>query len=246
MVLAGVAGVVAIAWAYLLVGPAGMPDMSPADMPIMALKPWSWLDFILMFLMWAVMMVAMMLPSAAPAVLLYAAISKKIAAQDYPGRATVFFAAGYIAAWSGFSLGATGLQWGLERLALLSPMMVSTSAVFGGVLLVAAGIYQWTPAKDACLIHCRAPLQFLSGHWRSGMAGALRMGLSHGLYCIGCCWAIMGLLFFGGVMNLLWVAAIAVFVLIEKVAPFGRATGRITGVALTSGGIYVLVSGVQP
>ncbi|MHA1538767.1 MAG: DUF2182 domain-containing protein [Alphaproteobacteria bacterium] len=239
-ILAGIVGVAAIAWAYLLADPAGM---SGGGMKAMALKPWSWLDFFLMFGMWAVMMVAMMLPSAAPAVLLFAAISKKIAAPDRSGRATAFFAGAYLIAWSAFSLGATGLQWGLERLALLSPTMVSSSASLGGVLLIAAGIYQWTPAKDACLTHCRTPLQFLSEHWRAGNAGALRMGLLHGLYCIGCCWAIMGLLFVGGVMNLLWVAAIAVFVLIEKAAPFGRVTGRIAGVALAIGGIYGLASG---
>ncbi len=215
-----------------------MPDPAAAGAPAMALKPWSWLDFLLMFAMWAVMMVAMMLPSAAPAVLLYAAISKKLAPGG-TGRATVFFAGGYLVAWSGFSLGAAALQWGLEQLALLSPMMVSTSTTLGGVLLIVAGIYQWTPAKDACLIRCRAPLQFLSEHWRAGRAGALWMGLIHGLYCIGCCWAIMGLLFVGGVMNLLWVAAIAVFVLIEKAAPFGRATGRIAGVALMLVGVAV-------
>ena len=194
------------------------------------------------FFMWAVMMVAMMLPSAAPTLVLYAAIARKMSPELNQGVVTAAFALGYIIAWTGFSLGATILQWGFEQLAVLSPMMKSSSYSLGGVLLIAAGVYQWTPAKDICLKHCQAPLLFISQRWRSGADGALRLGLTHGLYCIGCCWVLMCLLFVGGVMNLLWVAAIAIFVLIEKAAPFGRATGRGVGILLIGVGVYVLAS----
>jgi len=208
----------------------------------MELRPWHAIDFALTFLMWAVMMVAMMLPSTAPTLVLYAAIARKMSPDFSQGVATATFALGYIVAWTVFSLGATTLQWVLEQVSLLSPMMKSSSYSLGGVLLIAAGVYQWTPAKDICLKHCQSPLLFISQRWQSGADGALRLGLTHGLYCIGCCWVLMGLLFVGGVMNLLWVAAIAIFVLIEKAAPFGRAMGRGVGFLLIAAGVYVLAS----
>jgi predicted metal-binding membrane protein len=149
--------------------------------------------------------------------------------------------AGYIAIWTAFSLAATLAQWGLERAALLSPMMVSTSPVLGAALLIGAGVYQMTPYKDSCLKHCREPARFISEHWRPGASGAFVMGAEHGLYCLGCCWILMGLLFFGGVMNLLWIAAITLFVLLEKVLPFGAQGGRIAGAALIALGCLVLL-----
>lgn len=235
VVLSALAGIIGLAWAYLYLSAVEMDTM-------MALKPWSGLDFMLMFLTWAIMMVAMMVPSVTPMVLLYAAVLRKVAPRQHYGASVSAFVLGYVSAWSVFSLGATALQWSLEQLALLSPMMRSSTAIFGASLLIAAGVYQWTLAKDACLKHCRAPLDFIARSWRAGATGALRMGTVHGFYCIGCCWAIMGLLFVGGVMNLLWVAVIAVFVLLEKVAPMGTAFGRrFSGVGLIGAGILSLV-----
>jgi predicted metal-binding membrane protein len=229
----GLAGVTALAWAWLLAMPAGGEMMS--------MHAWSALDFWLMFLMWAVMMVGMMLPSAAPMLLVYAAVVRKAQRQGAVLAPTALFATGYLLAWTLFSVGATLVQWALERAALLSPMMVSTSPLLGGVLLVGAGVYQLTPWKDACLQHCREPARFMAEHWRPGAVGALRMGMEHGLFCLGCCWVLMGLLFFGGVMNLLWIAAIALFVLLEKVLPGGPHAGRIGGGALVALGLWVLV-----
>ncbi len=239
VVVAGLAGITAIAWVYLFTVAADMGDMGA--MAAIRVKPWAPLDFLLMFLMWAVMMVAMMVPSAAPMILLFAAINRKQREKGHAVASTGTFAAGYLAVWAAFSLAATLLQWGLEEAALLSPMMVSTSPVLGGGLLIAAGIYQWTPLKHACLKHCRSPLHFLAHGWRKGSGGAFVMGLEHGAFCVGCCWFLMGLLFAGGVMNLLWVAAIAAFVLVEKVLPHGVLTGRLSGALLTGAGLIVLL-----
>jgi predicted metal-binding membrane protein len=182
--------------------------------------------------MWAVMMVAMMVPTAAPMTLMYAAVARKAAAQHNPTAPTFVFVAGYIAMWTVFSLVATIAQYALDRAALLSPMMVSTSTRFGAALLIAAGIYQFTPLKNTCLKNCRAPAHFISRYWRTGNLGAFRLGLRFGAYCVGCCWILMALLFVGGVMNLLWIAAIAIFVLLEKTIPFGDVSGRVAGAAM--------------
>jgi predicted metal-binding membrane protein len=238
-VLSGLLGVIALSWTYLVVMAGQMDSM--AGMASMPLRPWSGTDFLLVFLMWAVMMLGMMVPSATPMALVYAAVARKAQRQGGGVAPTFVFVAGYVAVWTLFSLAATLAQWGLERLALLSPMMVSTSPVLGGALLLAAGIYQWTPAKDTCLRHCRSPAHFFASHWRPGLVGALRLGVSHGAFCLGCCWLLMALLFFGGVMNLLWIAAITAFVLLEKVLPFGRAVARLTGVGLAVLGAFVVV-----
>ncbi len=153
------------------------------------------------------------------------------------------FAAGYLVAWTLFSLAATALQWALEQAALVSPMMVGASAWLGGGLLVAAGVYQWTPLKHACLENCRSPDAFLSRIWRKGAGGAVAMGVHHGAYCVGCCWFLMALLFVGGVMNLLWVAAIAAFVLLEKIVRHGHLVSRACGALFALAGVYVLVTG---
>ncbi|MCZ6804471.1 MAG: DUF2182 domain-containing protein [Proteobacteria bacterium] len=155
-----------------------------------------------------------------------------------PVAPTGAFVSGYIAIWFIFSLFATLSQWGLDQAALLSPMMVSNSVGLGASLLVAADVYQWLPIKDKCLQHCRSPVHFISAHWRSGTIGAIKMGLTHGAFCLGCCWVLMALLFVGGVMNLLWIATITLFVLLEKVLPFGDVSGRVVGVLMiTAGGI---------
>ena len=238
VVLAGLAGVTGLAWTYLLFTGAEMGAMSALQV-----RHWTGLDFLLMFLMWAVMMVAMMVPGAAPMILLFAAVSRKQRERGHPFAPVGAFVAGYIAVWSAFSALVTLLQWGLEQAALLSPMLVGTSPLLGGGLLIVAGIYQWTPLKHACLRHCRSPLHFLTHGMRKGSGGAFVMGLEHGAFCVGCCWVLMGLLFVGGVMNLLWVAAIAAFVLLEKVVPHGLLAGRLSGALLVLAGLFVVVQG---
>ncbi len=235
-VLAGLAGVTALAWAYLVVM-AG--DMDAMAMP--AVEAWSVEDLWLMVVMWAVMMVGMMLPSATPMILLYATVSRRQRGRGHVFAPTGLFVAGYVVAWTGFSLAATVLQWAFEQAALLSPIMVATSPYLGGALLMAAGFYQWTPLKHACLENCRAPAEFLSRSWRSGTGGAMVMGIHHGAYCVGCCWVLMGLLFVAGVMNLLWVAAIAAVVLIEKIAPGGHRFARIAGALFVVAGAYLMI-----
>jgi predicted metal-binding membrane protein len=232
IVVAALIAVTALSWTYLLAG-AGMTMMGPTD--------WTPGYAVLMFLMWWIMMVAMMLPSAAPTIILFATVNRKQRQIGHPDVKTSIFAVGYLAAWGGFSVFAVALQWSFERTGILSPMLVGNNAVFGGVLLLAAGIYQLSPIKHVCLRHCRSPLQFLSTHWRRGGSGALRMGLMHGAFCVGCCWLLMGLLFFGGVMNFYWIAGLALFVLIEKTAPAGHWFGFATGIALSSWGIGMLV-----
>jgi len=207
-------------------------SMAPMMDAMTGMQPWTATEFGLRLAMWAVMMVAMMVPTAAPMTLMYAAVARKAAAQHNPLAPTFVFVTGYIAMWTIFSLVATIAQHGLDQAALLSPMMVSRSAVFGAALLIAAGVYQLTPLKNACLRNCRAPAHFLSRYWRTGNLGAFRMGLRLGAYCVGCCWILMGLLFVGGVMNLLWIAAIAIFVLLEKTIPFGDVSGRFAGAAM--------------
>lgn len=201
--------------------------------------PWQATDVFLAFAMWAVMMVGMMTPSAAPVALLFAGMRRGVGAHPLPA-VVVAFGAGYLLIWVFFSAVAALAQWPLHQAALLSPMMTTSSARLGGAILIAAGIYQLTPLKGTCLTHCRSPLGFLMSHWRDGTAGALRMGVAHGTYCLGCCWALMGVLFVVGVMNLLWVAALAIFVLMEKVGPAGMLVARAAGVAIIAAGVYRL------
>jgi len=197
-------------------------------------------EFALMFAMWAVMMVGMMVPSATPMILMFTRTNRNNRNKGEPFVPTAYFVAGYIVVWSGFGLAATVLQWGLQNVGLLSPMLVGSNAVFAGLVFIAAGLYQWTPFKDACLRHCQTPLGFLMTRWRDGTVGALRMGFEHGAYCVGCCWMLMALLFVGGVMNLLWVAVLAAFVFLEKLSPPGPWFPRLSGTALMAWGGLVL------
>jgi predicted metal-binding membrane protein len=229
-------------WAWLLPMAADMNGAMDGAAAWMMIPTWDSRYFALMLLMWTVMMAGMMLPSAAPAILLYGTIARKRASASSPLPAVHAFAAGYVLAWGGFSLAATLAQWGLDRAALMSPMMVATSPLLGAAILIAAGAWQWTPLKQACLVSCRSPLHFLASRWEDGPRGALRMGAAHGLHCIGCCWALMLLLFFGGVMSPAWIAAIAAFVLLEKVAPLGPQAGRLAGVILAGAGAWMLVA----
>jgi predicted metal-binding membrane protein len=247
VVLAGLLLITALAWIYVIVeahrmtgSGSGIGDsmstMSGMD-STGRVRAWTGADFGVRFAMWAVMMVAMMTPTAAPMTLMYAAVARKASRQRDPIAPTFVFVAGYLTVWTLFSVAAVVAQWGLDRHALLSPMMVSDSTMLGSALLVAAGVYQLTPLKDACLKQCRAPAHFLSRYWHSGALGSFRTGLSIGAYCLGCCWILMALLFVGGVMNLLWIAAISIFVLLEKTAAFGRGGGRLVGVGAIVAGL---------
>jgi predicted metal-binding membrane protein len=253
VVIAALIAVITISWAYLLAG-AGM-EMSAVEMTRMSqpgmagtmtgsgmMDPVLWTPgyAVLMFFMWWIMMVAMMLPSAAPMILLFASINRKQQDSGHPYVGTGVFAGGYLMAWAIFSIIAVSLQWGFERIGALSPMLVGTNATFGGILLLAAGVYQLTPLKHACLRHCRSPLAYLGNHWRPGPLGALRMGLTHGAICVGCCWFLMGLLFLGGVMNLYWIAGIALYVLLEKTVPAGHWLSYTVGVVFLFWGTGML------
>ncbi len=211
-----------------------------AGMSMSAAGPWDASETVGLALMWIVMMIAMMIPSVAPVILLFAGLSRRRRVQGVLATPVSVFILGYLLAWTGYAILAALTQSALHSAALLSPAMASASPVLGGAILMLAGLYQWLPVKGACLSHCRSPLGFFSTQWREGVSGALRMGFRHGSYCVGCCWALMALLFVAGVMNLVWVAVIAGFVLLEKVAPNGRLLGRITGVALAGYGLWVL------
>lgn len=241
VVLAAVAGVAALSWLYLLRLGGGMAGMDGMDMP--AAPAWTPEAFALTFGMWAVMMVGMMLPSAAPMILTFAALHRREAASRDRTLPTLLFVSGYLAVWIGFSVAATLLQWALDRLALLSPMLAATSGVLAGALFLAAGLYQLTPLKQACLQHCRSPFAFLLNRWRDGPRGALAMGIEHGAFCLGCCWLLMALLFAVGAMNLLWMAGLALFVLAEKLVPGGVWVARVSGVAMAAWGLWLIVSG---
>jgi predicted metal-binding membrane protein len=242
LVLAGLVAVIGLSWVWLLVG-AGLKmdemDMGGGQIMLMA-PPWTVQYAAMIFLMWILMMAAMMLPSAAPAVLLVNALTKQ-RGERHAVRASGEFAFGYVAVWGPFSLIATGLQWGLDRAGLLSETMASRSVVFAASLLFAAGVYQLTPWKQACLRHCRSPLEFLTRYWRQRPLGPMRAGAWHGAFCLGCCWMLMGLLFVGGLMNLFWIAGLALLVLIEKLFPLGPRVSQLTGVGLIGWGLFVLV-----
>jgi len=208
---------------------------------IWRVQPWTGAEFAFTFLMWAVMMVAMMLPSATPMVLRYARIGRATAFDTNPIGPTGWFAAGYLLVWFGFAFAATNAQWALERAALLTPM-AGTSNVVGGILLIVAGLYQWSRFKDICLAHCQDTPLFLQSHggFRRNVLGALQLGVWHGALCVGCCWVLMTLLFVGGVMNLSWMAAIAMLVLVEKIVR-GHLVSRAVGAGLIVGGWVLLL-----
>lgn len=213
-----------------------------AAMGMNGMDEWGTGDVAALFVMWVVMMVGMMLPSAAPMILLVAATHRRQGGPQMPLR-TVAFAAGYLVAWTEFSLAAALAQAALHAGAMMSSAMVTRPVLLSGAIFLAAGAYQWLPFKRACLTHCRSPLHFVSEHWREGVSGAFTLGLQHGLFCIGCCWMLMTLLFAAGVMNLAWVAAIGALVLVEKVLTQGVLVGRIAGIAFCAWGLYLVTLG---
>jgi predicted metal-binding membrane protein len=243
IILLALIGVTTIAWLYLVAVRRDMPD-TPIDMAEMAMPTtaaWTPTAFALTFAMWWVMMIGMMAPSAAPMVLTFATLNRSKRARGQGIVPTSVFLLGYLAAWGAFSVVATLAQWALDRGALLSPALAATSPLLGGTLVIAAGLYQFTPLKQACLRNCRSPFAFVLNHWREGWTGALRMGIEHGAYCLGCCWMLMTLLFVAGVMNLFWVAGIAVFVFAEKLLLGGHGVGRVAGVVMLGLGVFLLI-----
>lgn len=235
IVVLGLAVMAALAWAYTLHLAAAMGDMA---MP--HVHPWQAMDFLMMFVMWAVMMMAMMLPSAAPMILIFAAIQRRRQARRSPVVPTALFALSYIIVWTGFSVVATGANWALHQGGLMTGMSGAALPAVAGLLLIAAGLFQWTPLKNTCLTRCRSPLGFLMTEWREGRRGALVVGIRHGVYCVLCCWALMSLLFVLGVMNLVWIAVLAAVALAEKVAPGGVWLSRALGVLLIAWGSWTV------
>ena len=239
VVATGLLGLAALAWAYVArMASAQGGDMASMAMPGMEAGGTPGLGWLVG--MWAVMMVAMMLPSAAPTILLFAGVSRRRRQQGRPAVPVAVFTLGYLLAWTVYAAAAATAQWELHRQALLSPAMASASPLLAGGVLIAAGLYQWMPLKGACLSHCRSPLGFFSSEWREGVGGALLMGMRHGSYCVGCCWLLMALLFVAGVMNLVWVAAIAGFVLLEKLVRGGAVLGTVAGAGLVFWGVWIL------
>jgi predicted metal-binding membrane protein len=232
LVVLGLAAVLAPAWLYLVRASLDMYGAMNGPAAWMMRASWDASFAALVFAMWAVMMAGMMLPSVAPAILIHARVARSGEAPERPVLRAYLFAAGYLVVWVAFSAVATGLQAFLASRALMTPMMESATPLFAAVLLALAGLYQWSDAKRACVRECRGPVEFLASHWRPGAAGALRMGVQHGLYCVGCCWALMLLLFAGGVMSLPWIAGLSLFVLFEKLSPFGERGDRVAGALL--------------
>jgi predicted metal-binding membrane protein len=236
------AAVTALSWLYVYRQMGPMAEMADFAMPA-AYAPWSAIDFALNLAIWWAMMPGMMLPSAAPMILTFAAINRGKRTRGQPFVPTMVFTAGYLLAWGLFGVFATLADWGFERAAVISPTTGRLTPILGAVVVIAAGIYQLTPLKSVCLRHCRSPFDFVLNHWREGAGGALRMGAEHGLYCLGCCWFLMALLFAAGTMSLLWMAAVSVFVFVEKLFPAGQWIARISGVAMLGFGLYLVFQG---
>jgi len=251
IVAGGLLAIVALAWTFVLAGAGTGMNVGamttwrfPPPVAPLANEPWPAQYWFVMLLMWWAMMIAMMTPSAAPMVLLYARVVRRAQEQGQMARAvvpTAWFVLGYLISWLAFSALAVAAQWTLERIGLMHMMtMWSADKWLSAMLLVAAGLYQLSPFKNVCLRACRSPVEFLSRHWRQGPAGALQLGLAHGLYCIGCCGVLMALLFVGGIMNLVWIAGLAAVVLVEKIAPYGDWFARVTGAVFIAAAFYVI------
>ena len=231
---------IVLCWAWLVPMGRDMYGAMDGAAAWMMTDTWDFTHLALLFAMWAVMMAGMMLPSAAPALLIYAMVVRKSPEGARAAAHANAFAGGYLVVWTAFSLLATILQRALAHTPLMSPMMESSNPWFGGGLLIVAGIFQFTPWKRTCLNACRSPAEFLTRHWRNGVAGGFYLGVANGLFCLGCCWALMLLLFVGGVMNLWWIAALTIFVLLEKLAPLGAQGGRLSGVLIAALGVWTI------
>ena len=248
ILIAMIAALFAFAGVYTVFG-VGM-RMSAVEMTAMRDMPgssmsggWSPGYALLVFLMWWVMMIAMMLPSVSPAVLLYSTLLRRGKAPRRVPAVSASFLAGYLVTWAGFSVFAAAAQWGLEALGFVSATMMTLTSIPGAFVLIAAGVFQFTPLKQACLRQCRSPVEFLTRRRRPGVAGAFVMGLEHGAYCLGCCWFLMALLFVGGIMNLYWIVGLATFVALEKLTPHGEIISKVAGLALVAWGGLVILAG---
>jgi predicted metal-binding membrane protein len=244
----GLVTAIGLAWMYLLREAAAMNAMAAEarlhaamGMAAMTMRTWGAADWFALFVMWGVMMMGMMLPSAAPVILLVLS-AYRLRHEAYARAAAFAFVCGYLLVWTAFSAIAALGQFALHRAAVLSAEMRLYSATVSGVILLIAGVYQWLPLKDRCLAHCQTPLAFLTRHWRPGTVGGFSMGVRHGAYCVGCCWLAMTVLFVVGVMNIVWIAVLAAFVLLEKLAPGGRTAGRLAGMAAAGWGLYLIGS----
>ena len=242
LVFSCLAAVILISWAYMIHMALGMSGTG-TEITLACLMRWGLGDIAHMFIMWATMMVAMMFPSATPMILMFTTVNQRQGETQRPLMPTGLFVLGYFLVWTAYSALAAMAQWGLHVATLLSHNLVITSPLLGGVLLVAAGVFQWTPFRDACMSKCRSPLGFLMVEWREGHLGALIMGLKHGLNCVGCCWLLMLLSFVLGIMNMVWMAILTVFMLVEKAYPGSQWVSRTTGLILVAWGLWV-VAGV--
>ncbi|HEY6975710.1 MAG TPA: DUF2182 domain-containing protein [Chitinophagaceae bacterium] len=243
IIISGLILISLIAWLYIIYLYRQMFYMNmDALFFAMPMTPvWTITDFILLFLMWFVMMIAMMTPSVAPLILIFALVNRRRKEQQNPFVSTGYLLGGYFFIWAAFSLLATSLQWLLQHISLLSPEMRITSRILGGSVLIAAGIFQFTSLKKTCLSYCQTPVDFIHRNWKEGKTGAMRMGIENGIYCVGCCWILMVLLFVAGIMNLFWVALIALFVLIEKVSAQTRWVSPVAGAALIMYGMTIML-----
>jgi len=231
-----------LAWLYIIYLNRQMlhMDMDAIFFAMPMSSSWTVVDFILLFLMWFVMMIAMMTASVAPLILIFVMVNRKKKQEQNPFVPTGYLICGYFLIWGCFSLLATLLQWLLQKLSLLNTEMVTTNKILGGIVLIAAGLYQFSSLKRRCLNYCLNPINFIHNNWKEGKRGAFQMGIENGVYCLVCCWVLMILLFISGIMNLLWIALIALFVLIEKNFPNAKWISYIAGVALTVYGTIVL------
>lgn len=243
IIVSGLFVLCVLAWLYIiyLYRQMVVMDMNALFFAMPMTPEWTATDFLLLFLMWLVMMIAMMTPSVTPLILIFAMVNRQRKQQRTPFVSTGYLLSGYFLVWAAFSLMATILQWLLQHISLLNPEMETTSKILGAIILMAAGVFQFTPLKQKCLSYCRTPIDFIHRNWKEGKPGALRMGIENGMYCLGCCWILMILLFVSGIMNILWIAIIALFVLIEKVLPQIKWISFVAGAALIIYGAIVLV-----
>lgn len=247
IVITGLILISVLSWLYIIYLYRQMEVMNMGAMFFaMPMTPeWTVTDFILMFVMWLVMMFAMMTPAVAPLILLFAKVNRQRRVQLSPFVNTAYLLSGYFIVWAGFSLAATFLQWVLQQTSWLNPDMIITNRILSAVIFISAGIFQFTSLKQSCLNFCQSPLQFIYSYWRDGRYGAIQMGMRNGLYCVGCCWVLMVLLFVAGVMNILWVALITLFVLIEKIAG-KKWVSLVAGAALLLYGLLIMAYNLRP
>lgn len=243
ILLCGLAVVMGLAWAHMARMASGMGGAAGCHAGIAApsVRAWSAWDLATAVAMWGVMMVAMMLPVVSPWILVFSKVARERDLRPSPFPAVRAFLAGYGAVWLAYTLAAAAAQFVMQRVALVSGDSIVTNPLVAAGLLLAAGVYQWTPLRDACMSHCRSPLGFFLTTWREGRWGSVVMGAKHGLYCVGCCWAVMALSFVFGVMNLLWMALVTAFLLVEKVTSIGPWMSKMAGAALIACSLWMLI-----